>query len=264
MSIVISFWRNGEPWPHRGRNENAFRPAFDEAAKRIPRSRAQQVLNADDLFSERGQMVFIGQKTLRAVLVLCLALGCAAPLASPQGPVQQTRNETLKGVLKNLTDVVGGMDGLTKTIGTGHKVFHDEMGNAMPPDLAQDLSRELDVLIWTRNALPVFTDLIREEQSLLDGKKTYSVADVQKKINALTGGYEEVREALAKKSSQRGDYKKRLNVALDALAATNPRKTDTYRTVSACLDPGALDNLISQQLAFLRGARDWLDAFRQQ
>src|SRR5689334_5052530 len=103
-------------------------------------------------------------------------LTAATPLrpATPQPASQETRREKLQGVLKSLTGAVSGMDHLMATMGTAHQILHDEMGSKMPQDLARDLAREIDILVNQHDAQALLSEVLKKEQSLLDGQGRYS------------------------------------------------------------------------------------------
>jgi chromosome segregation ATPase len=196
-------------------------------------------------------------------LGLVLTVATPAQAAPPQQTNQETNREKLQRVLKSLSEAVSGMDRLIATIGTTHQTLHDDMGDKMPQDLARDLTRELDILLHLHDSQPLLSELLQEEQSLLDGQGLYSPAHIQANISGMMNALLQLQATLRDKSAQRREYRKRLQTAIDALITANPQKTETYKAVKACLDPDALDQLIANQIAVLQGTRDWLAAFQQ-
>jgi hypothetical protein len=131
---------------------------------------------------------------------------------------------------------------------TAHRILARDLGDRMPGDLLEGLNRELKFLQVLQESNPkALGPLIDDEMSLVDDKKEYSLADVEKMVAMVGDQFDQIQTALKSKSEVRHEFKKRLNAVVDSLIAANPGKAGTYSRVKVELDPDMLDLELAAQ-----------------
>lgn len=176
---------------------------------------------------------------MRTVLLGVVLSALASSLPASAG---QVLNHAVLAVLHDVRVILNGsVEQLSRTA-TAHQLLAQELGNAMPGDLAQGLSRELKLLeILLKIDTGILPPIIDAEQSIAEEKQEYTVSKVQGMIATVQQIHQQLDTALTEQREARQACKRRLSGVIDALIAANPGKAPTYRGIKADLDPDMLD-----------------------